>query len=300
MTVRMPHRALNYGQGLFGPCSLLAAGAAIAIAIGVGAPLAAQEGQTGRESGEAAEAGADPHPFPRRLRIPEFPRDAEWLNVGGPLRLKDLRGKFVLLDFWTYCCINCIHILPELKKLERAYPDELVVVGVHSAKFEAERGSRNIEEAILRYEIEHPVVNDPDHRIWRSYFVRSWPTVYLVDPSGQLVWGKRGEVRFEEVDAVLKARATLLPPTKVARSHTDSLRTPGRQATLHAAAFSRQSAGRCPPRSAVHRGQQSQSDRGHHTRRPLRTIIGSGQIGRQDGGFATAHVRSPPGDGDSR
>ena len=100
------------------------------------------------------------HPFSQRAQAPEFPRDMDWLNTGGPLRLRDLKGKFVLLDFWTYCCINCLHILPELKKLEHAFPNELVVIGVHSAKFDTEKVSDNIREAVLRYEIEHPVVND--------------------------------------------------------------------------------------------------------------------------------------------
>ncbi len=108
--------------------------------------------------------GSEQHPFPNRIPAPDFPKDLTWINTAGPLPLRSLRGKFVLLDFWTYCCINCIHILPELKKLERAYPDELVVIGVHSAKFQTERDAKNIEEAVLRYEIEHPVVNDADHR----------------------------------------------------------------------------------------------------------------------------------------
>ena len=83
---------------------------------------------------------------------------------GKPLTKADLKGKFVLLDFWTYCCINCMHILPELKKLEQQFPNNLVVIGVHSAKFETEKDTENIREAILRYEIEHPVINDADHR----------------------------------------------------------------------------------------------------------------------------------------
>src|SRR5580765_7188144 len=100
-------------------------------------------------------------PLPSTLKTPgiEFPRRLEWLN-SQPLTKADLKGKFVLLDFWTYCCINCMHILPELKKLEQEFPKELVVIGVHSAKFEAEKQSDNIREAILRYEIEHPVIND--------------------------------------------------------------------------------------------------------------------------------------------
>src|SRR5262245_7658540 len=88
------------------------------------------------------------HPFPRRVKAPSLEGGKEWLNSAGPLDIKDLRGKWVLLDFWTYCCINCMHILPELKKLERAHPHDLVVIGVHSAKFDTEKGTKNIREAI--------------------------------------------------------------------------------------------------------------------------------------------------------
>src|SRR5690242_13678782 len=101
-----------------------------------------------------------------RPDAPEFPAGVQWLNTDRPLSLRELRGKFVLLDFWTYCCINCMHIIPDLKKLEAKYPNELVVIGVHSAKFVNEKQSNNIREAILRYEIAHPVVNDSDMTIW--------------------------------------------------------------------------------------------------------------------------------------
>lgn len=153
---------------------------------------------------------ADPgSPFPRRFEIDDFPRGLTWLNVAAPLRLKqDLKGKFVLLDFWTYCCINCMHVLPELRKLERAYPNQLVVIGVHSAKFETEKETDSIREAILRYDIEHPVINDADHKIWDSYGIQSWPTLLLIDPEGYVVWGNQGETKFEELDPVLKAGVT--------------------------------------------------------------------------------------------
>src|SRR6185369_11500819 len=94
------------------------------------------------------------------VNAPEFPSGLEWLNVDRPLKLSDLRGKVVLLDFWTYCCINCMHIVPDLGRLEKKYGSSLVVVGVHSAKFTTEQGTDNIRQAILRYGIEHPVVND--------------------------------------------------------------------------------------------------------------------------------------------
>ncbi len=144
-------------------------------------------------------------PFPVRLPAPEFPADATWANTSKPLQLKDLKGKFVLLDFWTYCCINCQHVLPTLHKLEKAYPNELVVIGVHSAKFDEEQEAENIEQAVLRHGIEHPVINDAGHGIWKSYGVRAWPTIVLIDPEGFVVAKAGGEFKFEAVDAALKA-----------------------------------------------------------------------------------------------
>lgn len=157
-------------------------------------------------SGDAAEqpaAKAAEHPFRVKIPAPEFPKDMEWMNTKGPLELKDLRGKFVLLDFWTYCCINCIHILPELKKLEQEFPNQLVVIGVHSAKFDTEKEAQNIGEAILRYEIEHPVVNDDQMKIWNSFSVNSWPTMYLIDPEGNVVYLRRGEFKADDIRQVL-------------------------------------------------------------------------------------------------
>src|SRR5690606_8311258 len=103
-------------------------------------------------------AGASPtsaqepgeNPFPGQFRAPSLEGGTEWLNTSGPISLQGLRGKIVLLDFWTYCCINCIHVLPDLKYLEQKYADQLVVIGVHSAKFENEKESENIRHAILR------------------------------------------------------------------------------------------------------------------------------------------------------
>lgn len=169
-------------------------------------PLAMAEEQQPGPSADApqdANGGALEHPFSRRIPAPPFPKDMEWLNTSGPIEVKDLKGKFVLLDFWTYCCINCIHILPELKKLEHEFANELVVIGVHSAKFETEKESQNIAEAILRYEIEHPVVNDDQLKIWKTYSVSSWPTMYLIDPEGNVVYLRRGEFKAEEIRQVL-------------------------------------------------------------------------------------------------
>jgi thiol-disulfide isomerase/thioredoxin len=134
---------------------------------------------------------------------PEITGGVAWLNTAGPIKLADLKGKFVLLDFWTLCCINCIHTLPDLSKLEKKFANELVVIGVHSAKFESEKDTKNIRKAILRYEIAHPVVNDADHKIWDRFGVSSWPTLVLIDPEGNLVGAASGEGNYEILDKVL-------------------------------------------------------------------------------------------------
>jgi thiol-disulfide isomerase/thioredoxin/DNA-binding beta-propeller fold protein YncE len=140
---------------------------------------------------------------PGTVNAPEFPRHLDWLNTDRPIALKELRGKVVLLDFWTYCCINCMHVLPDLKRLEHKYRDELVVIGVHSAKFHAERDSDNIRQAILRNEIEHPVINDNQMQIWQEYATRAWPTLVLIDPKGKVIGSHSGEGIFEMFDKVI-------------------------------------------------------------------------------------------------
>ncbi len=135
-----------------------------------------------------------------RVRAPEITGGRGWLNTDKPLSLAGLKGKIVLLDFWTYGCINCIHIIPDLKKLEAKYANQLVVIGVHSAKFQNEKETENIRRIILRYEIEHPVYNDSEYAVWQSYGVRAWPTQVLIDPAGYIVGGVSGEGNYEIID----------------------------------------------------------------------------------------------------
>ncbi len=139
-------------------------------------------------------------PEEKAVRAPELEGGMAWLNTAGPIRLKDLRGKVVLLDFWTLCCINCIHTLPDLAKLEKKYAKELVVIGVHSAKFDNEKDTESIRKAILRYEINHPVVNDAKMKIWRAYDPGSWPSLILIDPEGNLAGHGSGEGLYEALD----------------------------------------------------------------------------------------------------
>jgi thiol-disulfide isomerase/thioredoxin len=137
---------------------------------------------------------------PRRLKAPELEGGVAWLNTAGPVRLKDLRGKIVLLDFWTLCCINCIHVMPDLARLEEKYPNELVVIGVHTAKFKNEKRTESIRKAVLRYQIAHPVVNDANQAIWQAYGSRSWPTLVLIDPEGYKVFEDSGEGLYEDLN----------------------------------------------------------------------------------------------------
>jgi DNA-binding beta-propeller fold protein YncE len=142
-----------------------------------------------------------------RVRAPELEGGRGWLNTDRPLTLAGLRGKVVLLDFWTYGCVNCMHVIPDLKRLEEKYPKELVVIGVHSAKFENEKETENIRRIILRYGLEHPVVNDADFRIWNAYAVRAWPTLVVIDPAGYVVGYASGEGNYDVLD---KAVAELI------------------------------------------------------------------------------------------
>ncbi|MEK9659008.1 MAG: thioredoxin-like domain-containing protein [Chloroflexota bacterium] len=129
-----------------------------------------------------------------KVNAPPFPAGLDWLNTEQPPRLEDFAGRLLLLDFWTLCCINCMHVLPVLRRLERRFPTELAVVGVHSAKFPHERESAAIADAVARYGVTHPVVNDALQAVWRSYAVRAWPTLMFVDPAGKVIGRIEGEL----------------------------------------------------------------------------------------------------------
>jgi thiol-disulfide isomerase/thioredoxin len=182
--------------------AILTAAVAVAVCLaGVGGWFFLKHGVPNRkvEAGEFAKTVPD-EGNRRRVAVPELEGGVAWLNTADPLRLKDLRGKIVLLDFWTLCCINCMHVLPDLAKLEKKYPNELVVIGIHTAKFENEKNTESIRKAILRYEVSHPVVNDANQRIWQTFGSRSWPTLILIDPEGYAVWGAPGEGHYKALD----------------------------------------------------------------------------------------------------
>jgi len=258
---------------------------------------AAEEQKPSPPANEAEKSDAKPTPHPFRVRIPapSFPKDLQWLNTKGPIELKDLRGKYVLLDFWTYCCINCMHILPELKKLEHEFPDQLVVIGVHSAKFENEKDTQNISEAILRYEIEHPVVNDHRMQIWSTFAVSSWPSMYLIDPEGNVVYLRRGEFKAEEIRQLLndsigyyRENGSLdekpIQFDLLAYSQEPTpLRFPGK-------VLADEASNRLLITDSNHNRIVITSLDGQ-----LQHIIGSGEIGSADGNFQTAQFDHPQG-----
>ncbi len=227
------------------------------------------------------------------MRAPELQGRA-WLNTGGrDLRLADLRGKVVLLDFWTFCCINCLHVLDELRPLEQAYGDVLVTVGVHSPKFEHEADPSALAAAVERYEVHHPVLDDPELVTWQQYAVRAWPTLVVVDPEGYVVSQLSGEGHAHLLEAMVgelvaehEAKGTLhrgdgpyLPPPPA----TTALRFPGKAAVLPG-------------------GTLLVSDSGHHSLVELaadgETVLrrfGAGRRGLLDGAPGEARFAEPQG-----
>jgi DNA-binding beta-propeller fold protein YncE len=244
---------------------------------------------------EVPSTAANP-PVAGERPAPEFPDDVEWLNTDQPLTLEALRGKVVLLDFWTYGCINCIHIIPDLKRLEAEYPNELVVIGVHSAKFANEAETDNIRQVILRYELEHPVVNDKDFAIWNSWGAGAWPTVALIDPAGGAVGTHSGEGVYELVQPIVDAiiegfdatgqldRSPIKFALEADRSPETVLSFPGK---IFADPGSQQL---FIADSGHHRIVVADADTGEVT-----AVYGSGTPGFRDGSSQSAQFHSPQG-----
>ncbi|MDP9496469.1 MAG: redoxin domain-containing protein [Actinomycetota bacterium] len=141
-----------------------------------------------------------------RVRAPELRGAGGWIGTDGALSLRGLRGRFVLLDFWTFCCVNCLHVLDELRPLEERFADVLVVIGVHSPKFAHEADHEALRAAVERYEVHHPVLDDPELATWSQYAVRAWPTLVLVDPEGYVVHTASGEGHGEGLARLLEER----------------------------------------------------------------------------------------------
>ncbi len=136
------------------------------------------------------------------VRAPSL-KDASWLNHI-PLGKEELEGKIVLLDFFTYCCMNCLNVLSDLKLLEEEFDKELLVIGVHSGKHSQEKEADSILDAIKRYKIKHCVINDADMKLWDAYGIKAWPSLVLIDPKGYVVVQYQGEGHLEALRSDIK------------------------------------------------------------------------------------------------
>lgn len=233
------------------------------------------------------------------IKAVPFPEGLDWFNVSRSLQISELKGKVVLLDFWTYCCINCMHVIPELKRLEALYPNELAVIGVHSAKFSNEKDSENIRQSILRYEVRHPVINDFNFILWQSYGVHAWPTLVLIDPEGHVVLTISGEGHFELLNQAVQFLIHRAQAKGILNQNPLPLSYEGDRAPKSLLAF--------PGKIFADESQIVISDSNHNqiliadgSGRILETI-GRGSAGKRDGDFQTAEFDHPQGvfrDGD--
>lgn len=215
-----------------------------------------------------------------RVRAPEL-RGRGWLNTDG-LTLSELRGKIVLLDFWTFCCINCLHVLDELRPLEERFADVLVTIGVHSPKFEHEKDAAALAAAVERYGVDHPVLDDPEMDMWQQYAAKAWPTLTVIDPEGYVVATMAGEGHaeglarlVEELVRVHDARGTLrrgdAPHVAPKAGDETVLRFPGKALALADGHF-----------LVADSTHQSLVELDADNETPIRRI-GTGQRGRKDG-----------------
>ncbi|MCY3893105.1 MAG: thioredoxin-like domain-containing protein [Acidimicrobiaceae bacterium] len=258
------------------------------------------DGHAATTDGAADSAGTATDPveltFEGGPAAPEFPAGYDWFNVSRPLSMSgDLRGKIVLLDFWTQGCINCIHIIPDLHRLEQEYPDEVVVIAVHWAKFPSERESEAVREASIRYGRQHPIVNDDQELLRRAYGINAWPTVVAIDPLGRVLGPIAGEGVYERLAPAIGVMADeyghngLIDPTplgellEIEPALPTVLSFPGKVLADEAG------------------GRLFIADTGRHRvlvatlEGELVDVIGTGAEGWTDGGFAEASFRRPQG-----
>ena len=151
-----------------------------------------------RFCGEAARAAETPFAVAAtQATAPDFVGLGNWFN-SAPLKLADLRGKVVLVNFWTYGCVNCVNTLPHVTGLYAKYRDRgLVVVGIHTPEFPFERSASNVQAALKRHGITYPVAQDNDSQTWNAYRNRYWPAQYIVDQNGKIVFQHDGEGQYD-------------------------------------------------------------------------------------------------------
>lgn len=233
-------------------------------------------------------------PVEARQPAPSLTGATTWLNADHALTVEELRGRVVIVDFWTSCCINCLQTLPTLERIEQAFADQPVqVVGVHSPKFDEERQVERLRDAVSALGIRHPVALDADKTIWKAWRAKAWPTIVVLDARGRVVWSASGEPRFDTLRGVVsqaleEARAEdalAAGPLRGLRpepSHAGPLRYPGKVLPLSD-------------------GGLAIADTGHHRVILLgpdgnvEHVVGSGRPGKTDGTFRSASFNWPQG-----
>lgn len=221
----------------------------------------------------------------------EFTPGLPWLNVSRPLTLEDLKGKVVILDFWTYGCINCIHVLEDLKRLKKKYGEQLAIIGVHTPKFDNEKNIDTLRRIIVRYDIDHPVVNDVESLLGRMYGMRAWPTQYVIDPKGGVLGKVVGEGNYDVFDITIK---------KLLETYADSLNDTPLPISLEKEKFET-SLLAAPGKIAVSDQYVAISDTLHHRiilathNGKIKKLIGGQSSGFIDGSYTTARFKSPQG-----
>jgi DNA-binding beta-propeller fold protein YncE len=265
---------------------LIVAAATVAACTGPGEAAPADGSVAPSSSAARSYSGTDP--------APEFPEGLDWINTDHPLQLAELRGKVVLLDFWTFGCINCIHVIPDLKRLEAEFPDELVVIGVHSAKFENEAQTDQIRQVVVRYDLEHPVVNDADFRVWRAWGARAWPTLTLIDPAGNVVGSHSGEGVYEVLEPVIASLVAEFDVQGLVDRRPIELSLEKEALPDSVLSF--------PGKVLVGEGLLFVADTNHHRivvadpgTGEVLDVAGSGERGFEDGAFESARFDQPQG-----
>lgn len=225
--------------------------------------------------------------------VQEFSPEMLWYNVSSPLTIASLHGTLPLLDFFTYCCVNCHHILPDLAKLEEKWTGKgLVVIGVHSAKFDNEKEGEQVRHAVRKYGIHHPVCSDGDIVMWRGLGVTCWPTQLLLSPQGSPLYVAMGEGHGDWMEELVQ----------VAVEHYGSMgRLNGTTPSIALEAEVSGSVLSYPGKVTVGGGKLVISDSGHHrvlvvdSSGGIHTVVGSGLPGWKDGSLAQAQFRGPQG-----